>query len=167
MYVLILSIQRSAFETMKPHSQLDFANTFPLATPKSYTFSTYCKSPKMAIRIICNLTYREHTSPYFKELNILKFMDLVKSKILLLMFKAKNVELPTNLQSLFAMKNINNYKTRNQSNFVVNYSRCKIKSSCLSIIGVRLWNAINNNLKQCDSVVKFKTQLKKSYVIEY
>ena len=55
--------------------------------------------------MICNLKHREQTIFYFKELKILKFLDLVKFKLLLLMFKAKNIELPTNLQELFGTKN--------------------------------------------------------------
>ena len=59
------------------------------------------KAQKMAVHIICNLKHREHTTFYFKELKILKFLDLVKFKILLLIFKAKNMEFPINLQELF------------------------------------------------------------------
>ena len=39
------------------------------------------KAQKMAVRIVCDLKAREHTSTYFKELNILKFPHLVEAKI--------------------------------------------------------------------------------------
>ena len=45
----------------------------------------------MAVHMICNLKHREHTIFYFKELKILKFLDLVQFKILLLMFKLKTL----------------------------------------------------------------------------
>ena len=72
------------------------------------------KAQKMAVRMIYNLKHREHTTFYFKELKILKFLDLVKFKILLLMFKAKNIELSTNLQELFGTKIDKRYVTRKQ-----------------------------------------------------
>ena len=109
----------------------------------------------MAVRMICNLKHREHTAFYFKELKILKFLDLVKFKILLLMFKAKNIELPTNLQEMFATKIDKRYVTRKQNNFIVQYSKSRVKSMCLSILGVKLWNALDNDLKECNLLVKF------------
>ena len=65
------------------------------------------KAQKHAVRVICNLGSRDHTSSFFKELNILKFMDLVEFKILILMFKAWNVNLPKSLQCLFQSKTDN------------------------------------------------------------
>ena len=125
------------------------------------------KAQKIAVRMICNLKHREHTTFYFKELKILKFLDLVKFKILLLMFKAKNIELPINLQELFGTKIDKRYVTRKQNNFIVQYSKSRVKSMCLSILGVKLWNALDDDLKECNPLVKFKKVLKSTYLDKY
>ena len=86
------------------------------------------KAQKMAVRMICYVKHRERTTFYFKELKILKFLDLVKFKILLLMFKAKNMELPINLQELCCTKKDKRYITRKQNNFIVQFSKSRVKS---------------------------------------
>ena len=113
------------------------------------------KAQKHAVRVICNLGSRDHTSSFFKELNILKFMDLVEFKILILMFKAWNVNLPKSLQCLFQSKTDNVYNTRRLYNFKVNFSKSKIKYNCLSSIGVRLWNKLDEKMKTSGSLIKF------------
>ena len=75
----------------------------------------------MAVRIVCDLKAREHTSTYFKELNILKFPHLVEAKTKVLMLKAWNCKLPNSLQSLFNTKSVNRYQTRNPSNLKLNF----------------------------------------------
>ena len=79
------------------------------------------KAQTMAVRIVCDLKAREHTSTYFKELNILKFPHLVEAKIKVLMFKAWNCKLPDSLQCLFNTKSVNRYQTRKPNNFKVKF----------------------------------------------
>ena len=50
---------------------------------------------------MCNLRYSDHTTTSFENPKVLKFTDLVKFKLQLLMYKAWNVKLPNNVQSLF------------------------------------------------------------------
>ena len=111
------------------------------------------KAQKMAVRIVCDLKAREHTSTHFKELNILKFPHLVEAKIKVLMFKAWNCKLPDSLQCLFNTKSISRYQTRTPSNFKVKFCKSKIKSNCLSILGVRLWNEVEESMKNCCSLI--------------
>ena len=63
--------------------------------------SPIIKAQKVAIRLVCNLGFRDHTSSSFKSLKVLKFTDIVKFKLQLLMFNAWNVKLPVNIQRLF------------------------------------------------------------------
>ena len=81
------------------------------------------KAKKFAIRLVCNLRYRDHTTTSFKKLKVLKFTDLVKYKLQLLMYKAWNVKLPKNVQSLFNVNNENKYPTRKGLDFKVKYSK--------------------------------------------
>ena len=122
---------------------------------------------KRAVRMICGLKSREHTSKYFKEVNILKFQDMVEAKIKVLMYKAWKLHLPDSLQSLFFTKSSDKYYTRKRNNFKVKYCNSKIKSNCLSIIGVRLWNEMEDSMKNCNSLIKFKKMVKQSYLKKY
>ena len=129
--------------------------------------SPIIKAQKVAIRLVCNLGYRDHTSSSFKSLNILKFVDLVKFKLQLLMFKAWNVKLPVNVQSLFKVNINNKYPTRKCFNFKVNYCKTKFRSNCVSIIGVKLWNVLEDKFKSCRNLLCFKKCLKLMYLKEY
>ena len=83
------------------------------------------------------------------------------------MFKAKNMELPINRQKLFCTKKDKRYITRKQNNFIVQYSKSRVKSMCLSILGVKLWNALDDDLKECNLLAKFKKVLKSTYLDNY
>ena len=46
-------------------------------------------------------------------------------------------------------------------------ARTKIKAMCLSVYGVKLWNSLSNNLRDCNSVTIFKKNLKKYLISIY
>ena len=50
--------------------------------------------------------------------------------------------------------------TRQLCNFKVKFSKSKIKSNCLSIIGVRLCNKLGDNMKTCRSLLNLKKNVK-------
>ena len=57
---------------------------------------------KRVIRLVCGVKRLEHTSTLFQQLDVLKFVDLVKLKMAIIMFRVFHNELPSNLQ-----KNLN------------------------------------------------------------
>ena len=58
---------------------------------------------KKIIRIICKVSYLEHTSPIFNKLKLLKFPQIVEYQTGIFMFKAYNSLLPPNLQQNFLL----------------------------------------------------------------
>ena len=56
---------------------------------------------KRVVRLVCGARRLDHTNPLFKYLGILKCVDLVKFKTLIIMFKAYRNELPDSLQKMF------------------------------------------------------------------
>ena len=71
---------------------------------------------KKPIRIITFSRFFEHTSPLFKDLNVIKLFDEVTVPIAVFMFKFKNQLLPTNFHVFFTLiKETNNYDTRPSS----------------------------------------------------
>ena len=53
---------------------------------------------KRVVRLVCGARRLDHTGPLFKQLGILKFIDLVKFKTSIIMFNAYHNELPGSLQ---------------------------------------------------------------------
>ena len=91
-----------------------------------------------------------------------KFLDLVKLKIVIIMYKARNRLLPYNLQRLFCMECINNYNLRHNSNFKMKHCRTNKKAMCLSITGVKLWNSLDERICRAKSIYLFKKLYKVS-----
>ena len=59
---------------------------------------------KKAIRIITFSGFFEHTSPLFKDLNVIKLFDEVTVHIAVFMYKFKNQLLPTNFNVFFSLQ---------------------------------------------------------------
>ena len=129
--------------------------------------SPVTKIQKSAVRTICGLPYYSSTSLVFKELKILKFVDLLEFKLGTFMYKANNGSLPHKLQTLFTRNVADVYTTRQFNKLNVNFARTCIKANCPSILGVRLWNSLDKNISQCSSLSKFKKLMKQHFLNTY
>ena len=125
------------------------------------------KLQKRVIRIISGANYYDHTSKLFYNLKLLKFLDLVKCKTLLVMFKAYNMMLPINLQVMFLVVKDINYSTRQINKFKVKYVRTHIKSMATSVTGVKLWNSLGQESQRFYSIHAFTNYVKKSFFEKY
>ncbi len=114
---------------------------------------------RRAIRIINNVGYLEQTNVLFLQSNILKFIDLVKFKTAQVMFKARNKLLLGNLQNIF-LERQGGYNLREELNFKRINIRTTLKSMCISVCGVLLWNGLEQVLKYCINIKQFKTLYK-------
>ena len=115
--------------------------------------------------LICNADRLAHTNELFKELYILKFPEFVQYKNAILMFHLFHGTLPIHLQNRFSRYSTTR-STRRINTFVMVQARTNIKAMCLSVYGVKLWNSLSNNLRDCNSVTIFKKNLKK-YLISF
>ena len=96
---------------------------------------------KKVIRLIYNETFLCHTNRLFCDLGILKLPDIIKLRISIVMFKAKNKLLSHNLQQFFATKYDSMHVTRQSKQMKYEYARIALKSMCISVHGVILWNS--------------------------
>ena len=112
------------------------------------------------MRLICNADRLAHTNELFKELYILKFPEFVQYKTAILMFHLFHGTLPIHLQNRFSRYSTTR-STRRINTCVMVQARTNIKAMCLSVYGVKLWNSLSNNLRDCNSVIIFKKNLKK------
>ncbi len=72
-----------------------------------------------------------------------------------------------NLPSLFNINLSNNYVTRQSKNFKEIYCRTKIKSMCISVTGPKIWNKLNDEIKNCLNLSKFRSLCKRSFINNY
>jgi hypothetical protein len=121
---------------------------------------------KKAIRIICNVSRIEHTTPLFKKLNILKFSDLVRFRTAILMQKIFLKQMPINIQKFFHIKT-HKYPQRHINQFIRITHRTRLKSRTLSVIGVKLWNELDNVISSLTSNSLFKSKLKRNVIANY
>ena len=88
------------------------------------------------VRLVCGARRIYHTNPVFKQLGILKFVELIQFKTSIFMFKAYHNELPDSLQKMFDLY-VQIYDTRKKYTFSVHRAHTNVKSMCISIYGVK------------------------------
>ena len=85
------------------------------------------------------------------------------------MYKAFHNLLPLNVQQCFNIyKSV--YSSRQECNFIQKYARTSLKSmctGCISVKGVKLWNAFDSSLVSCKSVHQFKKYYKDKVLNRY
>ena len=114
---------------------------------------------KRTIRVINNVGYLDHTHSPFLQSKLVKLTDIVKFQTILIMYKAKNNLLPQNIQKLFRSRD-GVYQLIGKHHFKINKIRTNRKRFCISFCGVRLWNSMGEELKQCPNITQFKTKYK-------
>lgn len=114
---------------------------------------------KRALRIIHKTGYRDHTNPLFLKSKILKFTDLVHFLTAQIIYKAINNLLPDNILKMFS-KRERGYNLRGELNLKHPRIRTTLKSFCISVCGVKLWNRLSKDMKQCPSMAQFKKRFK-------
>lgn len=121
---------------------------------------------KRAVRIIHKAGYCDHTNALFLQSKVLKLPDLVDFYTAQLLFKANRELLPVNLQQLFTQRE-GHYNLRRCSNFEIKLVRTTRKSLCVSVCGVKLWNQLGSELKQCPTIHLFKSGFKNMVLSRY
>ena len=93
-------------------------------------------------------------------------MDLVDYKIALIMYKVYNNLLPCKIVIMFK-KSEYRYELRGKRMMEKTKSRTKIKDQCISVRGVNIWNALDDDLKMCQSMYQFKRLFKNKVFDKY
>lgn len=119
-----------------------------------------CTLQKRAIRIINKLGYLEHTNTLFLKSHAMKLRDLAEFKTAQIMFRARNNSLPGNIQKMFCDRE-GGYNLRGESNFKKQAVHSTMKSMCISVCGVNLWNGLSVELKQSTNIIHLKKTYKR------
>ena len=103
----------------------------------------------------------DHTTPLFYRSRALKFVDLVKFKTAVFMFKTYQCKLPVNIQQHFVKKDILTLTC--QTNQLVRCSvTTNIRAMTLSVYGISLWNSLNTELTNIKTLRSIKHRYKKA-----
>lgn len=123
---------------------------------------------KRAVRIVSNISGRAHTSPLFRNNNILKITDINNMQVALFMFKYYNSLLPPLFDSFFALNvDVHSYFTRSSQMFHIPSIRTNMRKHSIVFVGPRVWNHINPCICNSQSVNSFKFQYKKFLLSQY
>ena len=113
---------------------------------------------KRVIRTISDVGYRDHTSPLFYRLELLKFPDIYVFHTLIYMFQEINND------NYSVQHNLN---TRNRDRSVPIFQRLTRTQRSVNFAGPTLWNNLPLNLKSIDSLPLFKKKLKTYLLSKY
>ena len=123
---------------------------------------------KRAVRIICKVSYDEHTNSLFKNLRILKFRDTYLLSLGKFMYSFSKGLLPTIFNDFFALSNeIHPYDTRSSKLFHIPYCRTNTRQFSVSYQGPNFFNSLSSDLRTAASVSSFQFQLKQHLFSKY
>ena len=124
------------------------------------------KLQKRAIRIINEVGYHDSTNQLFIRSQTIKFLDIVYSKTLQIMFRVVNKTIPVCIQKLFKLRQ-GIYNLRGLLMFETSKVRTNLKYRCVSVLGAKLWNGLSDEIKMCTSMLVFKKTLKSKIIKGY
>ena len=106
----------------------------------------YCK--KLVVRLVCAAKRSANTSTLFKQLRIFKCEDLGRFNTAIIMYKAYHNVLPNSLQNMFKLY-LSTHGTRHKYTIISHRVPINIKSVCIYVCGVTLWQWLHENITSC------------------
>ena len=119
-----------------------------------------------AVRLVCRLKPWDHVTPSFKDLHWLKVKERICFKILVHVYKCVKLQnhCPLYLSELVNHRCFNVYTRLSDRNLLEDKSIItNVGKRCFSYNASSLWNALDDDFKDCDSILSFKRSLKTHY----
>ena len=74
-----------------------------------------------------------------------------------MMYRAFNKTLPVNLNNIFTVCEPNSlFNMCKKKDFVQKYTRTNLKAMSVSVVGAKLWNELDSNLRNIKTILLFK-----------
>ena len=121
------------------------------------------------IKKIGDGAWRDHATPYYKKLNILKLKDVYNLEVGKLMYKNSKNTLPKNFTTFFTETNtIHSHNTRASSrkNLAIPYYATNCLQKSIKYQGPTIWNEIPTEIRHASSAA-FKKNYKKLLLDQY
>lgn len=123
---------------------------------------------KRAVRYICNEDYLQHTAPLFLNLNVLNIYDINRYYVSIFMFNWLKGSTPASFKNYFNYtRDIHNYPSRTLNRLFIPYFRLKSSQFSIRFVGVKTWNSLPENIRECGNLLTFKKQLKRHFTTNY
>ena len=120
---------------------------------------------KRAVRTISRSAFDARTDPIFKGLKLLKFENIVSLQVAKILYLYKSGQLPESFKNMFFTgKEIHNYNTRNRSFFRLPSCRTNVRKFSLRFQGPKIFNSINDEIKNSLSLREFTSKLKSTFL---
>ena len=115
-----------------------------------------------AARLITRTRKYEHSTPVLADLHWLPIADRIKFKILLLTFKALNKQAPNYICELITRYSPSRSLRSSSAGFLdpVKFNLKNYRQRAFAVVAPKLWNVLPKDLRRCDSINSFKSQLK-------
>ena len=123
---------------------------------------------KRIVRLIGKAERLEHSSPLFKQHNILKIMDIGVFQKLVFMYKFSRNLLPENFGNYFSeIATVHSHFTRGSAGLIVPFAKTNTKKCSIKVSGPTLWNKLPENIKTSRTLSIFKHRLKGLILDDY
>ena len=123
---------------------------------------------KKAIRIIFDKDFFSHTNPLFYVNKLLKAQDLYDYNLGQFMYKYCNNELPNVFSSMFTKNSsIHKYPTRQSNSLHLPLTRTLFAKRTFNFTGPKLWNSLDQSLKEPQKLQTFKQKYRKILLEKY
>lgn len=142
-------------------SRLDYANSLFLGLPEK-SLKPLKNTQNFAAKLLTNRSKYDSNTEALMELHWLPVKYRVEYKALVMVYRCLHGDAPDYLSSLLKLKH-SPIATRSASNYDLitpNIKRNTFASRAFAVKGPELWNKLPMSLRQCDSVQKFKKDLK-------
>ena len=119
-------------------------------------------------RIMNDFPFRDHITPHYVHLGLLKFRDIVKIYNCLFLYDYVSDNKPCSFP-LFLVSEQHNYFTPSASaqQLHIPHSKINIRKFCPTVIGKYYWNDVPLSIRNKSSKIMFKKALKKYYLAQY
>ena len=152
------------YSIIYPHLQYGIASYGSAAT---YNLNPLIKLQKRIIRNICYQPARTYTNSLFFENEILKFNDIHKLQISMLMHKYYNDKQNDHIKStILSEKHNHNTRLASSNNYFMPQSRTNLGLSSLKYLGPKIWQSVPTEFKSY-TYNNFKSKYKKHLIQSY
>ena len=146
-------------------------NYFIIAWGNAYqsTLQPLFTLQKKAIRKITFSSFTEHSSPLFKDLDVIKLSDIITLQLAVFMYKFHYQVLPSVFDTFFnPVRNIHRYNTRlsSRTTYAIPKARTNYRIFNIRFQHANVWNDISDDIKLL-SLKRFKKKLKSIVIDKY
>ena len=120
------------------------------------------------MRVICGVKFNAPSSPIFKQLGLLKFLDIYELYTYLFMYNFVNGGLPSPLLGIYQYhRDIHDHNTRHSTDPRTPSANSDILRKTILYQGPKLWASLDGRLKDSRTKSLFKIRLKINCIDNY